>query len=302
MLLLRPFSPRSGRRPHVGLSINRWALLALPAIGYLLVFFLVPLIVVSLRSVTEFPRPTTDSLSNYARFFAAEANLRVLANTFWVAAISTIACLAIGYPYAYLMNIVRPRIAGLLLIAVLVPFWSSLLVRTYAWQVILRDTGIVNSFLLDTGVIDEPIPLIRTTLGVILGMSQILLPFMVLPIYTVMRRIDPEYTKAAANLGAPPLSAFLRVFLPLSLPGVLAGALLVFVLALGFYITPALLGGPKDTMISQFIANAVQRGNLDWGIGSAMAVVLMGLTLAILFVASRFVRPQDVFGSLDEGS
>jgi len=302
VILLRPFTPRSGRRPSVGLSINRWAFLALPAIAYLLVFFLVPLIVVSLRSVTEFPKPTSDALSNYARFFAAEANLRVLANTFWVAAISTIACLAIGYPYAYLMNIVRPRIAGLLLIAVLIPFWSSLLVRTYAWQVILRDTGIVNSFLLDAGVIDEPIPLIRTTLGVILGMSQILLPFMVLPIYTVMRRIDPEYTKAAANLGAPPLSAFLRVFLPLSSPGVLAGALLVFVLALGFYITPALLGGPKDTMISQFIANAVQRGNLDWGIGSAMAVVLMGLTLAILFVASRFVRPQDVFGSLDEGS
>jgi ABC-type spermidine/putrescine transport system permease subunit I len=117
-----------------------------------------------------------------------------------------------------------------------------------------------------------------------------------------MRRIDPEYTKAAANLGARPMAAFVRVFLPLSLPGVLAGALLVFVLALGFYITPALLGGPKDTMISQFIANAVQRGNLDWGLGTAMAMILMGLTLAILFVASRFVRVQDVFGSLDEGS
>src|SRR5262249_47236699 len=144
------------------------------------------------------------------------------------------------------------------------------------------------------------IPLIRTTLGVILGMSQILLPFMVLPIYTVIRRIDPEYTKAAANLGARPMAAFLRVFLPLSMPGVLAGSLLVFVLALGFYIAPALLGGRKATMISQFIATAVQRGNLDWGLGSAMAVILMALTLAILFVASRFVRVQDVFGSLDE--
>ena len=121
MLLLRPLSPRSGRRAGAGLSINRWAILALPAIGFLVVFFLAPLIIVGQRSVTDFPKPTHDTFSNYVRFFAAEANLRVLANTFWVAAISTVACLAIGYPYAYLMNIMRPRVAGLLLIAVLVP-------------------------------------------------------------------------------------------------------------------------------------------------------------------------------------
>jgi ABC-type spermidine/putrescine transport system permease subunit I len=217
-----------------------------------------------------------------------------------VAGLSTVVCLALGYPYAYLMNIVRPRVAGLLLIAVLLPFWSSLLVRTYAWQVILRDTGIINSFLLDAKIVDEPIPLIRTTLGVMLGMSQVLLPFMVLPIYTVMRRIDPEYTSAAANLGASPFAAFRRVFLPLSLPGVIAGCLLVFVLALGFYITPALLGSPKDTMISQFIASAIQQ-RLDWGIGSTMAVILMALTFVVLFIASRFIRIRDAFGSLEEG-
>jgi len=289
----------SGRRPRGGPIVDRWALLAIPLIAFLVAFFLVPLIVVSLRSVADFPKPTGDIFSNYGRFFASAANLRVLANTFWVAALSTVVCLALGYPYAYLMNIVRPRVAGLLLIAVLLPFWSSLLVRTYAWQVILRDTGIINTFLLDWGFITEPIPLIRTTLGVMLGMSQVLLPFMVLPIYAVMRRIDPEYTKAAANLGAPPFAAFRRVFLPLSLPGVLAGSLLVFVLALGFYITPALLGSPKDTMISQFIANAVQQ-RLDWGIGATMAVILMGLTLVVLFVASRFIRLRDVFGSLEE--
>ena len=289
----------SGRRPRDGPIVNRWALLIIPPIAFLVAFFLIPLVVVSLRSVTDFPRPTGDILANYGRFFASPANLRVLGNTFFVAALSTVVCLALGYPYAYLMNIVRPRVAGLLLIAVLLPFWSSLLVRTYAWQVILRDTGIINTFLIDTKVVDEPIPLIRTTLGVMLGMSQILLPFMVLPIYTVMRRIDPEYTKAAANLGAPPFAAFRRVFLPLSLPGVLAGSLLVFVLALGFYITPALLGSPTDTMISQFIASAVQQ-RLDWGIGSTMAVILMGVTLAVLFIASRFTRLRDAFGSLEE--
>ena len=289
----------SGRRLRDGPIVNRWALLAILPIAFLVGSFLVPLVVVSLRSVTDFPKPTADALANYGRFFASAANLRVLENTFWVAVLSTVVCLVIGYPYAYLMHIVRPRVAGLLLIAVLLPFWSSLLVRTYAWQVILRDTGIINTFLLDTKLISEPIPLIRTTLGVMLGMSQVLLPFMVLPIYAVMRRIDPEYTRAAANLGASPFAAFRRVFLPLSLPGVVAGALLVFVLALGFYITPALLGSPKDTMISQFIATAVQQ-RLDWGIASTMAVVLMTLTLVVLFVASRFIRLRDAFGSFEE--
>lgn len=299
MRALSPRPGRSGRRLRDGPIVNRWALLAIPPIAFLVAFFLVPLIVVSLRSITDVPKPTGDTFANYERFFASAANLRVLGNTFWVAALSTVVCLALGYPYAYLMNLVRPRVAGLLLIAVLLPFWSSLLVRTYAWQVILRDTGIINSVLLDAKLIDEPIPLIRTTLGVMLGMSQILLPFMVLPIYAVMRRIDPEYTRAAANLGATPAAAFRRVFLPLSLPGVLAGSLVVFVLALGFYITPALLGSPKDTMISQFIASAVQQ-RLDWGIGSTMAVILMALAFAVLLIASRFVRLRDVFGSLQE--
>jgi putative spermidine/putrescine transport system permease protein len=297
--IARPAPSGASRRPRGGPLVNRWALLALPPIAFLVAFFVVPLVVVSLRSITDFPKPTEDVFANYGRFFASAANLRVLSNTFWVAALSTIVCLALGYPYAYLMHLVRPRVAGLLLIAVLLPFWSSLLVRTYAWEVILRDTGIINQFLLGVGMIEEPIPLIRTTLGVMLGMSQILLPFMVLPIYGVMRSIDPEFTRAAANLGAPPFAAFRRVFLPLSLPGVVAGSLLVFVLALGFYITPALLGSPKDTMISQFIASAVQQ-RLDWGIGSTMAVVLMGLTMAVLFVASRFIRLRDAFGSLEE--
>jgi ABC-type spermidine/putrescine transport system permease subunit I len=250
----------------------------------------------SLRSVTD---PQDAGLSNYTRFFADEAYLRVLINTFLIALVSMVTCLVVGYPFAYLMTIVSGRVAGLLLIAVLLPFWSSLLVRTFAWQVILRDTGIINRFLLDLGLITSPLTLIRTTFGVILGMSHILLPFMVLPLYAVMRRIDPEYGRAAANLGAPPMSAFLRIFVPLSLPGVVAGCLLVFVLALGFYITPALLGGLHDQMISQLIVQQIQQ-RLDWGFGTAMSVVLMVITLVILFVASRLVRLRDVFGSAVE--
>jgi putative spermidine/putrescine transport system permease protein len=276
--------------------VNRWALLVLPATLFLVAFFVVPLLDVSMRSVTE---PPDAGLSNYTRFFEQEANLRVLTNTFWIATLTTVVCLVVGFPFAYLMTAVPGRIAGLLLIAVLLPFWSSLLVRTFAWQVILRDTGLLNSFLMDLGLTREPLPLVRTTTGVIIGMSHILLPFMVLPIWAVLRRIDPEFSRAAANLGASPATAFRRVVLPLSLPGVLAGCLLVFVLALGFYITPALLGGPRDQMISQLIVEQVQR-TLDWGFAAAMSVLLMAFTLAILFVASRAVRVQDVFGSAGE--
>jgi ABC-type spermidine/putrescine transport system permease subunit I len=284
------------RRAFVRPRIDRWSLLIVPATLFLVAFFLAPLLLMGIRSVTD---PPGAGLSNYEKFFAQEAYVRVLANTFWIAAISTVTCLLIGYPYAYLMSIVPGRVAGILLIAVLLPGWSSLLVRTFAWQVILRDTGVINTFLLDLGLISEPLTLIRTTAGVILGMSHILLPFMVLPIWAVMRRIDPEYGRAAASLGASPASAFVRIVVPLSLTGVLAGCLLVFVLALGFYITPALLGGLRDQMISQLIVQQVQQ-RLDWGFGTAMSVLLMVITLVLLFVASRAVRLRDVFGSAVE--
>jgi putative spermidine/putrescine transport system permease protein len=287
---------RPSRLSLAGLRPNRWSLLAVPAILFLVVFFLVPLLTMSVRSVTD---PPGAGLSNYEKFFAEQAFVRILINTFWVALLATVVCLFVGYPFAYLMTITSGRVAGLLLIAVLLPFWSSLLVRTFAWQVILRDTGIINRFLLDLGVIDQPLTLIRTTSGVIIGMSHILLPFMVLPLYAVMRRIDPEFGRAAANLGATPATAFFRVFLPLSLPGILAGCLLVFILALGFYITPALLGGLRDQMISQLIVQQIQQ-RLDWGFGTAMSVLLVGITLVILFVMSRAVRLRDVFGSVVE--
>jgi putative spermidine/putrescine transport system permease protein len=298
MLFLRPVFGRAGRRTS-GPLVNRWALLAIPVLVFLLVGFLAPLVIMAVRSVTDLPAGSEgDPLTNFRRFFGGEANLRVLGNTFFIAGLSTLGCLLIGYPYAYLMRLASPRWAGLLLIAVLVPFWSSLLVRTYAWQVILRDTGLINSTLRGWGLIHQPLDLYQTTTGVLLGMTQILLPFMVLPLFTTMARIDPELTKAAANLGASPSRAFLRVFLPLSIPGVLAGSLLVFVLALGFYITPALLGSPKNTMLSAFIATRVQQ-QLDWGLASAMAMVLVAITLVVLFLASRVIRVRDVFGALD---
>ncbi|MCJ7712398.1 MAG: ABC transporter permease [Chloroflexi bacterium] len=285
---------RAGRSR--GPLISRWGTLAFPLLVFLTVAFLLPMLLMVIRSFTD---PPDAGLANYQTFFASDANIRVLGNTFYIATVCTIVCLVVGYPYAYLMAIVPQRVAGLLLIAVLVPFWSSLLVRTFAWEVILRDTGLINNVLRGLGIISEPLPLIRNTFSVILGMSQILLPFMVLPLYTVMQRIDPELTRAAANLGAPPFAAFRRVFVPLSFPGVAAGALLVFVLALGFYITPTILGSPRETMISRFIADQVQQ-RLNWGLATAMAVILMGLTFAVLAIASRFVKLQDVYGALGE--
>jgi putative spermidine/putrescine transport system permease protein len=267
-----------------------------PLLIVLIVAFLVPMWLMVVRSVTD---PPGAGLANYQEFFSSEADLRVLGNTFYIAAISTISCLLIGYPYAYLMAIVPQRVAGILLIFVLVPFWSSLLVRTFAWEVILRDVGLINTALKGLGLIDQPLPLIRNTFSVILGMTQILLPFMVMPLYTVMQRIDPELTRAAANLGAPPAKAFRRVFLPLSYPGVTAGCLLVFVLALGFYITPTILGSARDTMISRFIADQIQQ-RVNWGLGTAMSVVLMVVTFVCLAIASRFVKLRDVYGALGD--
>lgn len=272
---------------------NGWTVLLLPGVVFLAAFFGFPLLEIALRSVND-PGP-----ENYAVFLESPLYARVLGTTLRTAFIVTVVCLVLGYPYAYVMHQAGPRLAAVLAVAVLLPFWSSLLVRTYAWTVLLQDSGVINDILRQLGIVDEPLALMRNALGVTIGMTQILLPFMVLPIYAVMRRIDPDLTPAAASLGAPPFAAFRRVFLPLSIPGVLAGSMLVFVLALGFYITPALLGSPRDSMLSELIVNKVSQ-QLDFGVGSALAMVLLVVTLVLLWAASRFVRLRDAFGSTIE--
>ena len=276
-------------------AVNKWAWFTAPVIVFLAIFFVYPLLEIFKRSVTD---PTL-GLRNYTEFFGAEVYVEVLLNTLKMAVVVTVVCLLLAYPYAYLMNRVSQRIAGLMLVAVLIPFWTSILVRTYAWTVILQDTGIINSILLGIGIIDEPLTLMRNFLGVVIGMVHILLPFMVLPLYAVMRRIDMDYMRAAANLGASPFEAFWRVFLPLSLPGVFAGVLLVFVIALGFYITPALLGSPKNIMLSELVVQQVQQ-LFNWGMGSAMAFILLIVTLIILAATSRIINLGEVLGEGDE--
>jgi ABC-type spermidine/putrescine transport system permease subunit I len=185
----------------------------------------------------------------------------------------------------------------LLSLALLLPFWSSLLVRSFAWMTLLQDTGVINRALLALGVVDEPIELIRNSLGVTIGMTHIMLPYMVLPLYAVMARIDLSLSEAAGSLGASPLRGFRRVFLPLSVPGLAAGALLVFVLCLGFYITPALLGGAEDVLIGQLIADQVAI-NVRFGFASAIGIVLLVLTLLALAVGARLLRRSGGLGGM----
>jgi ABC-type spermidine/putrescine transport system permease subunit I len=168
----------------------------------------------------------------------------------------------------------------------MVPFWMSLLVRTYAWSVWLQDTGVINWLLMRAGIVDEPVSLIRNTLGVTIGITHIMLPFMILPLFAVMRRISPDYMSAAGSLGARPWTAFRLVYLKLSLPGVYAGALLVFVLTLGFYITPALLGSPSNAMFGELIVSQVNE-QLNFGVGAALGMVLLVVTLLALWLGSR---------------
>jgi ABC-type spermidine/putrescine transport system permease subunit I len=282
--------PRGGIRRR---AATRWLWLIAPAILFLAIFYLWPVLTIAIRSLTE---PDGFSLTNYRRFFESEAFLRVMLNTIRTAAVVTVVTLVIGYPYTYLMRVSSRRVAAILLFAVLLPFWSSLLVRTYAWTVLLRDSGILNAILLNLQVIAEPLEIIRTPLAVQIGLSHVLLPFMVLPLYAVMSRIEPDYDLAARSLGANAFTSFRRVFLPMSLPGVMAGSLLVFVLATGYFITPALLGGPRDQMLGELIVNQVSQ-QLDWGMGSAMAVLLTALTLGVLGIAASVIRLPDMFGA-----
>jgi putative spermidine/putrescine transport system permease protein len=214
--------------------------------------------------------------------------LTVFGRTLWISVVVTLACLVLGYPLAYRLATLSPGAANLLMIFVLLPFWTSLLVRTASWIVLLQREGLVNQTLQATGLIDEPLALIFNRAGVYIAMTHVLLPFMLLPLYSVMRGIPPAYARAALSLGAPPLAAFLKIYLPLSMPGVAAGCLLVFILAIGYYITPALVGGAADQMISYFVAFYTLE-TVNWGMAAALGTVLLVATLILYLLYARLV-------------
>ncbi len=215
----------------------------------------------------------------------------ILMRTFWIAALVTFACVCIGFPYAIIAASLDGWKRDLMLGAVLLPLWTSLLVRTAAWFILLQEQGLINDLLRAIGLIDAPLALIFNRTGVIIAMTHVLLPFMVLPIYSVLITIPKNLMPAAASLGAHPLRAFLRVMLPLSLRGVASGALLVFISAIGYYITPALIGGPGDQMISSIIA-FYATGSANWGMAGALGVVLLVATLLLYSVYARLSRDE----------
>jgi len=257
------------------------ALLVVPALILLFCVFAYPVGSLLLRSLSD----PVWGLQNFRAIIEQPVYFNALRNTVGISGSVTLICLLAGYPLAYTIAQASGRMQRLLIFSVLIPFWSSILVRTFAWLVILQHRGLVNRAIVGLGIVDAPITMVHNRIGVLAGMVHILLPFMVLPLYAVMVRINGTYTQAAASLGAPPLKNFFRVYLPLSWPGVVNGTVLVFVMGLGYFITPALLGGPGDTMIAQLIETEVSDLG-RWGVAGALAVVLLfgvAVTFALLF-------------------
>jgi putative spermidine/putrescine transport system permease protein len=220
---------------------------------------------------------------------------KILIRTFQISAVVTLFCLLLGYPLAYWLSTLPARKANMLMILVLVPFWTSILVRVAAWIVLLQSNGLVNRSLMGIGLIDDPLPLLFNRLGVVIAMVHILLPFMILPLYSVMKSVPTTYLRAAISLGSSPLAAFFRVYVPQTWPGVGAGGLLVFILSIGYYVTPALLGGADDQMLSYYIAQYTNV-NVNWGMACALGAVLLTATLVLYALYRRVVKSELSLG------
>jgi putative spermidine/putrescine transport system permease protein len=220
---------------------------------------------------------------------------RILLRTFEISAVVTLCCLFLGYPLAWWLSTLRARTANVLMILVLVPFWTSILVRVASWVVLLQREGLVNKALMGASLVNEPLALLFNRTGVVVAMVHILLPFMILPLYSVMKSVPPTYLRAAISLGSPPLAAFFRVYVPQTLPGIGAGGLLVFILSIGYYVTPALLGGADDQMLSYYIA---QYTNVDvnWGLACALGAILLIATLVLYGIYRRVVKAELSLG------
>jgi len=234
------------------------------------------------------------SLVNYERLLQP-LYIRTFISTLEISAIVTGACVLLGFPVAYLLSQLPPWLGSLGMIFVLIPFWTSVLVRTYAWLVLLQRRGLVNNLLLQIGLITEPLQLVYNMTGTIIGMTHVLLPFLILPLYSSMRAINGDYMRAAANCGAGPTKAFWGIFMPLCTPGLTSGVILVFVLCMGFYVTPSLLGGGKVSMWSMQIESNIALYS-NWGAASALGVLLLVVTLLLLWGVRRLLGADRVYG------
>lgn len=268
-----------------------WALL-LPAFLLLTLCYLAPIAQVLVISVTE-PEP---GLGNYERLLTSGSIQRVIGTTLRIGLVTTAIALTLGYALAYVIALASPGARRWWLLGVLLPLWISVLVRAFAWVTLLRRQGLVNTGLQSLGLIEQPLALVWNEFGIVVGMVHYMVPYAVLPMLASMREIDPRVLAAARGLGASRRAAFLRVFLPLSAPGLAAAGVLVFILTLGFYITPAILGGGRTLMAAEWIKLQI----LDivrWGLGAMLATVLMLAILATLAVFSRVVNLRRLFGA-----
>ncbi|MAR19654.1 MAG: ABC transporter permease [Rhodobacteraceae bacterium] len=272
---------------------ENFTLFGLTAPYLLLVFFLIIIPVGWLFYMSFIGRDGSFSIENYERMLKSKSYIRIFITTFKISFLTTLICALLGYPLTYFMSQLSRKWAGICMIGVLIPFWTSLLVRTYAWLVLLQRKGLINNIAIDLGFISEPIKFVHNTSGTLIGMAHIMLPFLILPLYANMRAIDKDCLKAAANLGATPTRAFWTVFFPLSIPGLLAGLFIVFVICLGFYVTPAVLGGGKVIMAAMKISSNIEL-YFSWGAASALGVVLLVVTMLILYIASKLVSMDQI--------
>lgn len=263
-----------------------------PALLVFAAFYVVPLARMVLASLDGLQL----DLRHYRYLVREDIYATVLLITLKISLYVTAAAVVIGYPIAYYLSQLRGVALTIGLALVLLPFWTSVLVRNYAWLVLLSRRGIINSLLIALGIMDQPLPLLFNTTAVVIGMTYVLVPFMILSVLSVARAIDPIYAKASASLGASPLATFWHVFFPLSLPGVYAGVMLVFITAIGFFITPALLGGGRVPMIAVLIENQV-RGVLNFGVGSALGTVLLIAVLAMYYLFDRVFAAESLLGA-----
>ncbi len=270
---------------------NPYWLLVAPAVLLVLALYVAPIVNVLLLSVTD-PKPGFD---NYAKIFQSDTVAGLLWRTVRLCLITTVAAVTLGYIVSYAMlhalSHVRRRMMSILLIS----FWISVLVRSFAWLMLLGHNGLVNDALLGLGLISEPLPLMRNELGVLIGMTEYMVPYAILPLLANMQGIDPRVSSASRSLGASHAQTFFRVFLPLTRPGIIAASLLVFISSLGFYVTPAILGGGKVQMIAEYISVQLLV-TVRWGVAAMLATLMIASVLALMYVLNRFMKLSVVFG------
>jgi ABC-type spermidine/putrescine transport system permease subunit I len=287
----RPALPAASSAPR-----DRTLLLVLPALAMLICMFLVPLALFFVRSFTEFDGTSADFMDQAQDLLLSQAFLTALGTTNWISLIVTVTVLLIGYPIAYYLTTATGVGVRVVVLSIVLPYFTSIIVRTFSWMVLLGEHGLVNDVLMATGLIHEPLPLMYNRLGVLIGMSYVLLPYMVLTLYAAMRAIDPSLLRAAAGLGASGFYTFWRVYFPLSLHGVLSGALVVYILSIGFFITPALMGGQHDIMIAMLIDRALEVA-VDWPSAALMSLTLLLVTLALYAVYYRITDIRRLIGA-----